>query len=335
MNESGYQEIDLDNPGSANKAADDSDIEIVDETPAAAPAAAAPEPAPTAAREAPEEDDDGPSDAVQSERRKLTRSQRLKAQRDAYAQQLRDAQSRLAAAEARAQQAEADANEGASIGFDLYIKQIDTAMQSLRRDFDTAFESGDRDKIFEVQQQIATLAATKSQAEKDRRTIPTRAAAPQSGQAAPQQTVATQPAKRGPSPAAMEWYTRNREWFNKDAVLTASARVIDQQMVRDGYSPDDPDYFEELDSRLKKEFPHRFGGRTQEAAPAPARQPASNPTIQNRSTPAAAPGKVRVNITQSDRDMAHHLGISIEQYAREKAKTERAQQTATQYTEIL
>ena len=331
MNESGYQEIDLDNPGSANKAADDSDIEIVDETPAPE---AAPEPAPTAAREA-DDEDDSPGDTSSSERKKLTRSQRLKAQRDAYAQQLRDTQARLAAVEARAQKAEAEATEGASIGFDLYIKQLDASMQALRRDFDSAFESGDRDKIFEVQQQIATLAATKSQAEKDRRSIPTRTAASESGQAAPQQTQPTRPTKKAPSPAAMEWYDRNKEWFNKDPVATAAARAIDQQMVRDGYLPDDPDYFEELDTRLKRELPNRFGRRTREADPAPTRQPASNPTIQNRSAPSPTPGKVRVNITQSDRDMAHHLGISIEQYAREKAKTERAQQTATQYTEIL
>ena len=337
MTESGYQEIDLDNPKAAAQAQADSDIEIVDEGAAPAQEAPAPAPAPTARTEAADagDDDEGSSEGGAAERRRLTRSQRLKAQRDAYALQLKEANSRLAAAEQRAQRAEADANEGASIGFDLYIKQLDTSMQALRRDFDYAFENGDRDKIFAVQQQIATLAATKAQAEKDRRTIPTQPAAQASGQAAQRPAPATPPApaKKGPSPAAMEWYGRNKEWFNKDAVMTASARVIDQQMVRDGYAPEDPDYFDELDRRIKKEFPHKLGGQVRETAPA--RQPANNPTIQNRSTPAPAPGKIRVSITQADRDMAHHLGISIEQYAREKAKTERAQQTATQYTEIL
>jgi hypothetical protein len=104
--------------------------------------------------------------------------------------------------------------------------------------------------------------------------------------------------------------------------------VIDQQMVRDGFAPTDPDYFDELDKRLQKEFPQKFGR-------APGRPPANNPTIQNRSAPAPAPGKVRVTITQADREMANHLGISVEQYAREKAKTERAMQTTSQYTEIL
>ena len=332
MSESGYQEIDLDNPGKAAAASEASDIEIVEESAAEPPPEAVPAPAPAAAStpsEDDESDDESPSESPSSGPRKQTRSQRLKNQRDAYARQLAEAQARLSALENRAQRAEAEANEGAAIGFDLYIKQLDTSMQALRRDFDAAYDSGDRDKIFEIQQQIASITSTKAQAEKDRRSIPTRAAP--AGQAAPPQTPPTQPtpSRRQPSPAAVDWYDRNKTWFNKDAVMTTSARVIDQQMVRDGYTPEDPDYFEELDRRLQTEFPHKLGRQ------APARPTANNPTIQNRSTPAPAPGKVRVTITQADREMANHLGISVEQYAREKAKTERAAQTVSQYTEIL
>ena len=334
MSESGYREIDLNNPGKAPNASEESDIEIVEEEVGAPPPEADPAPAPAPApasksSDVSDDDDDGPaSDDSSSDRKRPTRSQRLKNQRDLYAKQLAEAQARLTALESRATRAEADANEGAAIGFDLYIKQLDTSMQALRRDFDAAYDAGDRDKIFEIQQQIATITASKAQAEKERRSIPTQQAP--TGQAAPQPTRQTPPApaKRAPSPAAVEWYDRNKEWFNKDAVLTASARVIDQQMVRDGFAPDDPDYFEELDKRLQKEFPQKFGR-------APSRAPANNPTIQNRSAPAPAPGKVRVTITQADRDMANHLGISVEQYAREKAKTERAMQTTSQYTEIL
>ena len=110
--------------------------------------------------------------------------------------------------------------------------------------------------------------------------------------------------------------------------MTAGARIIDQQMVADGYAPDDPDYFEELDKRLRTEFPSKLGAK---AAP----RAATNPTIQNRGAPSPTPGKIRVTITQSDREMANHLGISVEDYAREKARSERAQQTTSQYTEIF
>ena len=331
----GYKELDLDNPGKASKE-EASDIEIIHEglesneieiaQEPEAPKKAAPEP------EADDDDDDSGIEAAPSERtKKLTRSQRLKAQRDAYARQLNEAQERLAQAEERAKKFEQDANEGAAIGFDFYAKSIDASMQALRRDFDQAFDAGDREKIFEVQQKMATLAAEKQQIERDRRSIPTKPTQ-QSGSDTPQQTRQTQPsqpARKAPSPAATEWYERNKTWFNKDPVMTAGARVIDQQMVADGYQPDDPDYFDELDKRLKSEFPTKLGGRTT------ARPASSNPTIQNRATPAATPGKVRVTITQSDREMANHLGISVEDYAREKARAERAAQTTSQYTEIV
>lgn len=330
----GYKELDLDNPGKPAATGPESDIEIVHEgldSPEVEIVQEAP-PAPAqvkAAEPEPEdEEDDSPAEASSGERKKLTRSQRLKAQRDAYARQLTETQERLAQAEERAKKFEQDANDGATIGFDLYAKNIDTALQALRREFDVAFDSGDREKIFEVQQKMAGLVAEKQQIERDRRAIPTKPTQ-QSGSDTPQQTSTKPVAKKVPPPAAMEWYERNKTWFNKDPVMTAGARVIDQQMVADGYAPDDPDYFDELDRRLKAEFPTKLGGRT-----APVRQ-ASNPTIQNRTTPATTPGKIRVTITQSDREMANHLGISVEEYAREKARAERAQQTTSQYTEIL
>jgi len=332
MSEGGYKELDLDNPGKASDADTASDIEIVHEGLETPETEIVEEPAPPVKAKAPEpepedEDDDVTPEAPSGERsKKLTRSQRLKAQRDAYARQLADAQAQLAEAQTRAKKFEQDANDGAAIGFDLYAKSIDASIQALRRDFDAAFDAGDREKIFEVQQKMATLAAEKQQIERDRRAIPTKPTQ-QSGSDTPQQTRPSQPARKAPSPAAVEWYERNKTWFNKDPVMTAGARIIDQQMVADGFAPDDPDYFEELDKRLKTEFPAKLGGK--------ARQPATNPTIQNRSAPTATPGKIRVTITQADRDMANHLGISVEDYAREKARAERAAQTTSQYTEIL
>jgi len=344
MSESGYKEIDLDNPSGQAGAVDDIEI-VMDGVPeqeaAVSVVAAEPPPPPQEAESADDDaDDDGsPTEAGSADRKKLTRSRRLKAQRDAYAKQLAETQARLDEAEARAKRYENDANEGAAIGFDLYIQNLDAGMKTLRAEFDAAFESGDRSRIFEVQQQLASLAAKKAQAEKDRGSIPTKTA-PQSGQEAPQQTQQTRStapepaAKRAQPPGLTEWYDRNKDWFNKDAVMTAAAKVIDQQMVGEGYLPTDPDYFDVLDQRLKREFPTKLGGK-QAAAPAtPARQP-SNPTIQNRSTPAPASGKIRVVLTEADRQMARQLGITVEQYAREKAKTEKAQSTANQYTEIL
>ena len=109
MSEGGYKELDLDNPGKAAAAEADSDIEIVHEgleTPELEIVQETPTPAKAAEPEAEDEDDDSPAEASSGERKKLTRSQRLKAQRDAYARQLTEVQDRLAQAEQRAKKFE-------------------------------------------------------------------------------------------------------------------------------------------------------------------------------------------------------------------------------------
>ena len=327
----GYQEIDLDNLDKLPAASTANDIEIVDEAAPAIEEALAPAPAPAPASAPELEDDEAEAESPSGERKRSTRSQRLKHQRDEYARQLAAAQAELQTERDARQRYQNDANEGAAIGYDLLVSQLNSEMKALRSRFDQAFDSGDRQQIFDVQQEMASLAARKSQAERDRQSIPTKPVQ-QSGPVAQPQTQPTQPARprREPSPAVKEWYSRNQEWFGKDPVMTAGADVIDKQMAADGYTGDDPDYFDELDKRLALAFPHKFG---RQAAPAP--KPPPSPTVQNRSTPGSTPGKIRVVITQEDRNIANQMNISVEEYARQKARHQAAQNTATQYTEIF
>ncbi|UOF78457.1 hypothetical protein [Caudoviricetes sp.] len=66
-----------------------------------------------------------------------------------------------------------------------------------------------------------------------------------------------------PDPAvqrlAAQWMRRNK-WYNPGANDTDSkvAKKIDELMVTQGWNPTDPDYWDELDSRLQKELPHRY-----------------------------------------------------------------------------
>lgn len=342
MSESGYQTLDLDDPG---KAVEPDDLEIMHEeepvddveaeTEAEAVTTPQPRQKPAPAQEVEDEgeDDEGGTEGA---KRRLTRSQRLKAARDAWQTRAREAEEKLAAAEAKAAKYESDATEGAAVGMDLYLQTLEDKGRALKAEYDAAFDAGDRDKIWEVQQRMADLAADKKLAERERRTLPQRRTT--SGGEAPQETPATTVRQNTtspqagsepkPTPEAMSWYEGNKDWFNKDQVMTQVARVVDHQMVQEGFSPEDPDYFDELDKRLRAELPHKFKDR-------PGAKPkAETPTIQSRQGMIQANGKVRVTITQADRDMANHLGLDITSYAREKAKRERGLATANQYTEI-
>jgi hypothetical protein len=58
---------------------------------------------------------------------------------------------------------------------------------------------------------------------------------------------------------AAEWMKRNN-WYNPDANDRDSriAKKMDEVLVEEGWDPSDPDYWEELDSRLQKSLPHRY-----------------------------------------------------------------------------
>jgi DNA repair exonuclease SbcCD ATPase subunit len=74
------------------------------------------------------------------------------------------------------------------------------------------------------------------------------------------------PRQNVPNPVANEvqknattWSKRN-SWFDPQARDTDSriAKVIDQELAADGWDPADPEYWEELDSRLQSRLPHRY-----------------------------------------------------------------------------
>jgi len=58
---------------------------------------------------------------------------------------------------------------------------------------------------------------------------------------------------------ATKWLKKN-SWYDPQARDTDSriAKVIDQELAADGWDPGDPEYWEELDSRLQNRLPHRY-----------------------------------------------------------------------------
>ena len=61
------------------------------------------------------------------------------------------------------------------------------------------------------------------------------------------------------SKLANRWMKRN-DWYNPQGGDPDSrvAKKVDELMAAQGWNPADPDYWDELDSRLQKELPHRY-----------------------------------------------------------------------------
>lgn len=87
---------------------------------------------------------------------------------------------------------------------------------------------------------------------------------------APKQNVPT-PVSNDVQKQATAWLKKN-SWYDPQARDTDSriAKVVDQELVADGWDPSDPEYWDELDSRLASRLPHRYtakGGATRRANP--------------------------------------------------------------------
>ena len=67
---------------------------------------------------------------------------------------------------------------------------------------------------------------------------------------------------------ARAWMGKNT-WFDRDGQGTDTkiATVIDNEMTDEGWDASDPEYWEELDSRLTERLPHRYQKRTRSAPP--------------------------------------------------------------------
>jgi hypothetical protein len=61
---------------------------------------------------------------------------------------------------------------------------------------------------------------------------------------------------------ATQWLKKN-SWYDPQARDTDSriAKVIDQELVTDGWDPSDSEYWEELDNRLQSRLPHRYASK--------------------------------------------------------------------------
>ena len=58
---------------------------------------------------------------------------------------------------------------------------------------------------------------------------------------------------------AAKWINRN-DWYKPDLTDTDSriAKSVDEELVKEGWNPNEPDYWDELDNRLQKYLPHRY-----------------------------------------------------------------------------
>jgi len=165
--------------------------------------------------------------------------------------------------------------------------------------------------MFEAQKNLSKLALDQAQLEQARKRQETEQARREKAVEAPVQQQPTQQQPAAPDPKAEAWASKN-DWFGTDQTMTYAAFGIHRQLIEDeGFDPASDEYYTELDSRVRKEFPHKFKGATRgDAGPrvASAESSASKAPSQK--------GRRTVKLTPSQIAIAKRLNVPLEEYAK-------------------
>ena len=192
--------------------------------------------------------------------------------------------------------------------------RVKTNMTAARQALKTAIESQDVEGQIAAQEQIANLTmdgARLSAMKAAEQAKPQ----PKEVNVTPQQT--RQPAQS--DPMAEAWASENA-WFGNDSAMTYTAFDIHKTLVeKEGFDPKTKEYYDEVDSRIRLEFPHKFDkveGNTTERA-----KPVQNVASAKRSASTGRKNKT-VRLTPSQVAIAKRLGVPLEEYAKQVNITE-------------
>jgi hypothetical protein len=102
--------------------------------------------------------------------------------------------------------------------------------------------------------------------------------------------------------------------------MTAAALAIDAELKEEGFSPTEPEFYQEVNNRIKETFPHKFkeGVRQQGSTSKPAQVVAG----ASRSSPGSSK---KVKLTKEDIRLANKWNVPLEKYAEEKLKADKAE----------
>ena len=197
-----------------------------------------------------------------------------------------------------------------------FSEKVSEQIKSAQGDLASAIESGDAQKQVLANKKIAALSIEEARlnaAEKYR--SETKPKVPdEQDHLRYRQTPKELPKETPPDPQAEEWAGKN-EWFGKDRAMTFTAFEIHKDLVeKEGYNAKDPEYYVEIDKRIRVDFPHKFakGGSVETARPTQI-VASANQSAQR----SIKPGRKTVKLTPSQVTIAKKLNVPLEDYAKQ------------------
>ena len=199
-----------------------------------------------------------------------------------------------------------------------YLSEYGTRLQSqteaAKRAYKEAYDAGDSDKMVEAQQALSNIAVETQRynTAKVRAEQQAKARVAQQQQQPVRQQAQQQPVQQQaqPDPRAMAWKDKNT-WFGEDKIMTAAAFALHNQLTEEeGFDPNTEEYYSEVDSRMRKEFPHKFQTAKKSGGGSQVASASSSASRSNKQ------GRRSVKLSHSQVAIAKKLGVPLEEYAK-------------------
>ena len=195
-----------------------------------------------------------------------------------------------------------------------FEENVKTGMDSAQKELARAIEAGDATAQVEANKRIAELAFDNAKLKQRQTEQAEKPVQLSDGGQLPKEAPQSLPQA---DPMAEDWAGKNR-WFGTDRAMTFTAFEIHKDLVeKEGYDPKSNEYYEEIDKRIRVDFPHKFDRSESIQTTRPVQSVAS----ANRS---AKTGRKQMRLTSSQVAIAKKLNVPLEEYAKQLKLTKEA-----------
>lgn len=205
----------------------------------------------------------------------------------------------------------ADLNKGEEALMENSKSSAEHELQLAKKLFKDAYDAGDVDAVADAQEKMMAARLNVEKAESYQ---------PQYGDI---EETAAQPQQQQPQldRKALAWQKKNESWWGNNRKMTSFAFGVHEDLVSQGIDPDvdSDEYYSSIDKEMRLRFPEEFEGETPEADTSP-RTAAKAKTVVSSAKRTTKSKKVVLK--DSEVRLAHRLGLTPEDYVREKLKLE-------------
>ena len=190
-----------------------------------------------------------------------------------------------------------------------FSNRIEAQSEQAKKLYKEAFDAGDAEKMSEATKLMGKLAIEDERLRLQK--LRTENAGTEKNEGQPQTPQREAPQNQEIDPKLQSWLDKNT-WFAKDMVMTRGAQALHEIVVGEGFDPSTDDYYNEIDKRLRVEFPQKFQSDRKVAQ-----------TVAPANGKAVTSGrKKQIELTPGQVAFAKKMRIPLEQYAKEVAKIE-------------